>query len=113
MIRLLKLVFGSVSVVLAAAIGSVAGGHLRAAMTGEASSAYRLAHDGPEGETTIAISPVFSNLLPGILAGIAGKPRPARAFLAAAATALAIGDRYEESLLAELEQRKDVARPGW
>lgn len=111
--KLLKLLFGSFFVLVAAAIGSVAGGQLRAALTGESSNSYQLAHEGPEGETTIGVSPVLTNLLPGLLAGLAGKPRPVRAFLAAAAAALAIGDQYEESFVAGLRKRPGPSRPGW
>ena len=111
--KLLRFAFGSILVLLAAAIGSVAGGQLRARLTGESAAGYRLDHEGPDGETLIAVNPVFSNLLPGVLAGLAGKPRPVRAFLAAAATALAVGDRYEESLRATMGEGADPSRPGW
>ncbi len=86
---------------LGAVAGSVVGGQLRALLQGEPEpAAYRLLHERPDGETMLAVKPVFTNVLPGLLAALAGRPRWLWAFLASLAIAVALGDRLEERLLA-------------
>lgn len=87
---------------LGAVAGSVIGGQVRAAAMGEGSDAYSLAHDQADGETMIAVKPVLTNIAPGLALAMLGKPRWLWAFLGGLAAAIAMGDRFEDQLMASL-----------
>ncbi len=99
LIRLfLKLIF----VVPAALAGNLVGYRMREQMLGQTAPQLRLYQKSEEGEITIAVNPIFTNLIPALLIGMLSRSGVLAAFLVGAVVAALIGDEYEDKLFALL-----------
>lgn len=86
------------TIVLATLTGNWLGGRVYALLVGGPGYRLGLTHTGPDGELIVALNPLMSNFLPGLLLGLAGRPRILSAFVGGFAAAALLGDRYEDRL---------------
>jgi hypothetical protein len=96
-----RLFFIAVSILL----GNRLGEELRFILTGRREHQLRFTQTTPEGETLVAVNPLMSNFLPGLVAAaLLGRPRWWNAFLGGLAASALMGDRYEKDLLGMLRR---------
>ncbi len=88
---------------IASLMGNWVGDRLRLQITGEPGHQMSLLHTNPEGEITLAINPLLSNLLPGMLMGfLGGKPHWLWAFIGGAIASIYLGDQYEQEFVDQI-----------
>lgn len=98
MARIFRIIFGLVSAIAAAWAGNWIGGQLRYLLTGERTQSLHFVHTASDGKK-IDNYPVITKFYPGLLLGLAGRPRWLTALLGGTIAGLFVDDKYEAMLL--------------
>jgi hypothetical protein len=97
--RLLRLISQLLCVTSAALFGNWVGQLMRDRYTGEPGHQLNLVRTNAQGETVVAVNPLFTNLLPGIVGSLMGRPHWVSAFIYGALASFLLGDQYEGKFL--------------
>ncbi len=93
--KLLRLIGNVIGIFFGAIIGNVIGDQIRAKMTQTAPKVQVSHYDEETKDTTIAVQPFISNVIPAILAGIILKPHWFWAMVGGGLAAGLMSDKYE------------------
>lgn len=93
---IIRLILDLPLVVLGALAGNYAGDRLYYLLNGRQAHQFQWAHTNQQGEIVLALNPLMSNFIPGLIMGILKRPRWFWAFVGGAVASGFLGDRYEK-----------------
>ena len=93
---ILRFIFNTISVFIAALAGNWFGEQVHSWATGEPAREMHIVHTNKEGETMIVINPRLSNFIPALLASLFARPHWLWAFIGGVFASVILGNRYEK-----------------
>lgn len=95
---IIRSILSLLTIPLGALLGSWAGEQVRAQLDGTTPRRWRIVHQTAAGDTVIALNPRLTHFVPGLVAGLLGRPHLLLAFAGSFASGLLLGNQLEEPL---------------